>query len=284
MTNLNGSYNSPEREESATPIVQILHGKTAFPTRPINQSRFLIGAGNICQLQLGGFDIPLLHTILLIQGAEISCDAIVSEPALMVNGKKQRQATLQNGDILSIGTYEFQITIPAAFGKNLPSPLPQQIDAMRGPHELDELTDHLWNLPEEQLAAELDQLSASDLLDLLEDEMSQIEEYEEIQQSGIETMIAEALDVNRIEQQKYEHVSFGQISLNESNSHEFANTTMSEIQLMEEINRLTEVMHTLVDAAELELNSDPVLNTQLEQTRQKLDLMLNRLEQRRRIA
>src|SRR5688500_1252666 len=46
--------------------LEVRRGRTRAPRRAVRRQRFLIGAGSNCQLQLGGSDIPILHSILLV--------------------------------------------------------------------------------------------------------------------------------------------------------------------------------------------------------------------------
>jgi predicted component of type VI protein secretion system len=78
----------------------------------VNGRRFLIGAGSNCQLQLGGPDIPILHSILLVEPEGAHIDSVVAAPQLLVNGHPQRSADLQDGDVFSIGKFEFRVHVP----------------------------------------------------------------------------------------------------------------------------------------------------------------------------
>ena len=87
--------------------LEIRRGKTNFPLRPISGDRFLIGAGSHCHLQLGGDDVPMLHSLLVIEGRKASLEAVVSEPPLLVNGEARRIVELSDEDTVMIGDFEF---------------------------------------------------------------------------------------------------------------------------------------------------------------------------------
>jgi len=88
--------------------IKILRGGTKFPQRPVDHDRYLIGGGSNCHLQLGG-EIAILHSILVQQNGSIWIDAVVSEPALIVNGNQVRETELHHGDIVDIGLFRFEI-------------------------------------------------------------------------------------------------------------------------------------------------------------------------------
>ena len=138
--------------------LEIRRGKTNFPLRPISGDRFLIGSGSHCHLQLGGEHVPMLHSLLVIHGKTASLEAVVSDPPLLVNGETCRQVELSDEDTVKIGEFEFVF------------------------HRL------LSNEPESQAAViessiptepdQLAQLSAAELVALIEDEATAISEYQ----------------------------------------------------------------------------------------------------------
>jgi predicted component of type VI protein secretion system len=110
------------REEQTTTLsttdnlwLEVRRGRTRARRRPVRSRRFLIGAGSNCQLQLGGEEIPILHSILLINEEGAHIDAVVSTPELLVNGVPQRAADLHDGDVFSIGRFEFAVNVPNQF-------------------------------------------------------------------------------------------------------------------------------------------------------------------------
>jgi hypothetical protein len=87
--------------------LEIRKGRTGFPLRPISGDRFLIGAGSHCHLQLGGDSMPMLHSLLVIDGKRAYLEAVVPTPALQVNGQARRAVELVDEDHVTIGEFEF---------------------------------------------------------------------------------------------------------------------------------------------------------------------------------
>ena len=137
--------------------LEIRKGKTNFPLRPISGERFLIGAGSHCHLQLGGHHVPMLHSLLLIEGQTAHLEAVIAEPPLLVNGEARRIVELQDEDIVSIGDFEF------VFHRLVSSEPVSQATAS-------ELSD-LEKVSDE---ADLSRLSALELVNLIEEEALQI--------------------------------------------------------------------------------------------------------------
>ena len=97
--------------------LQISRGGTRFPLRPVCTSRFLIGAGTNCHLQLGG-DIPQLHSLLLREFDGWTIEAIAPEPVLQVNGSDTRRCRLEPDDVVTIGPFELRLVLPVPTSGN----------------------------------------------------------------------------------------------------------------------------------------------------------------------
>jgi hypothetical protein len=97
--------------------LQVARGGTRFPLRPVCTSRFLIGAGTNCHLQLGG-DIPLLHSLLLREFDGWAIEAIAPHPVLLVNLSETRHCRLEPDDVVTIGPFELQLVLPVPTSGN----------------------------------------------------------------------------------------------------------------------------------------------------------------------
>lgn len=155
--------------ESSAPWLEVRRGRTRAPRRDINGRRFLIGAGSNCQLQLGGADMPILHSILLIEEDGAHIDAVVPSPQLMVNGRPQRSVDLQDGDVFNIGKFEFQVHVPHPHAAIQAAPRAE--------------------LPIPQTATELEHLSATELVALIEAEQQQADDLETARLNGARALL-----------------------------------------------------------------------------------------------
>ena len=146
---------------------QITHGRTKHPTRPIERDRFLIGSGEWCDLRLGG-TMPVLHSVLRIDGPSVWIEAIVDSPALNINGRAIGSCELQDGDEVSIGAFTMQL----CDGREMTH------DALMKPIDIEEL------LGVDQHQTEMADLSATELLELLEHDEELVEEFEKRRDLG----------------------------------------------------------------------------------------------------
>lgn len=153
--------------------LEIRRGKTNFPLRPISGDRFLIGAGSHCHLQLGGEHVPMLHSLLVIQGESASLEAVVSEPPLLVNGEVCRLVELSDEDAVTIGDFEF------VFHRLLSSEPQAQVAVteVSVPFEVDQLA----------------KFSAAELVSRLEQEVGTIDDYETRRELGAAALLDAAL-------------------------------------------------------------------------------------------
>src|SRR5262245_42914389 len=151
-------------------VLEVTKGYTRFPRRPVTHPRFLIGAGSTCDLRLGGEGMPALHSLITVSGREITLEAIAAAPALTVNGRQIQTTLLHDGDIIGVGEVEFLARFEAGQtpnGAQMISAPPVAIDADRPVAEL----------------------SAAELVDRIEEEEKQVEDFEARQQTGAHALV-----------------------------------------------------------------------------------------------
>lgn len=152
-------------------LLEITRGRTQNPLRPITHERFLIGAGERCDLRLGGSDMPVLHSILYVDGVDVWIDTIADSPELKVNGQVTRSAHLADGDELEVG--KFQLTLRDT-GSETPPPALQAFSA-------DDF--------DEEPQVDPSTLTPAELIELIEQEEELIEEFEARKRMGIESLM-----------------------------------------------------------------------------------------------
>src|SRR4029077_7646382 len=147
-------------------VLEVTRGRTRFRRRPVTHSRFLIGAGATCDLRLGGDRMPALHSIITIADREITLEAIAAEPDLTVNGRLIRNALLHDGDMIGIGEVELLARLEAG---HAPAAVEQPDGVTNGTIDADR---------------PLADISAAELVDLIEQEEQAIEDFESRQRDG----------------------------------------------------------------------------------------------------
>lgn len=146
--------------------LEVRRGRTQFPHRPLIASRCLIGSGSNCHLQLGG-EVPMLHSLLVLQEGQWTLEVVAPEPTLFVNGEACRHRALSVGDRIQLAEFEFAL---CRGEKGVPKP-----DRRRPHHQA---------FMVQSLREETAGLTASELLERLESELSAIELYEQGRQQG----------------------------------------------------------------------------------------------------
>jgi|GEM_PF-636587 len=152
-------------------VLEITRGRTRFPRRPVTHSRFLIGAGATCDLRLGGEQMPALHSIITVSGREFAIEAIGAEPGLTVNGRLIQTSLLHDGDIIGIGEVELLARLEAG---HAPAAIEQTAGTPQNSIDV--------NRP-------LADTTAAELIDLIEHEERQIEEFENRQRDGAQALV-----------------------------------------------------------------------------------------------
>ena len=153
MTTINEMPASPE-----TPILEICRGETQFSRRPIPGRRCLIGGDSGCDLQLGSDLVPSRHSQIRVDGQTIWVEALADDPPLLINGRPERTAVLADGDRIEIGPFEIILHAPANTSGGAVDP-------------------------------GLSELTASELIDLLERDQQLVEQHEQSVLSGVEAML-----------------------------------------------------------------------------------------------
>jgi hypothetical protein len=174
--------NKPDPQEPNLSL-EILRGRTAHSIRPIHSDRFLIGSGEWCHLRLGG-DTPALHSVLVRKNGLLTIEAIATSPVLLVNGVVVESAELRDADQLSIGGITLQL-----HGEQQPA-----VDSSMKPIDIDAM------LALDQPAADPTQLSAEELIDQLESDMSMVDGWE----NGREQAAASLLDNSEMDASQVE--------------------------------------------------------------------------------
>ena len=152
-------------------VLEVTRGRTRYRRRPVTHPRFMIGAGATCDLRLGGDRMPALHSIITVIGREITLEAIGAEPGLTVNGRLVRNVLLHDGDTIGIGEVELLARLEAG---HAPAAVEQPGRVTSGPIDA-----------ERPLA----EISAAELVDLIEQAERTIDDFEDRQRDGANALV-----------------------------------------------------------------------------------------------
>lgn len=149
-------------ERAPRMILEICRGRTRFPQRPISGPRYFIGSGPSCDLRLGGPDFPALHSLIQTRENGVWFETLADSPTVRINGEATHGEWLRDGDRIEIGAFQFLAHL-------LPTLPPIAINTAGLPR---------------QTAAHVSEMSASELADRLEDEITEVEHFEAARQAG----------------------------------------------------------------------------------------------------
>lgn len=159
-------------------VFEITRGRTGSPLRPICRDRFLIGAGERCDLRLGGDGIPAVHSVVHVDGTEIWLETLADSPDVRVNGRLTRSAALEPGDDLEIGAFKLSL-------HRTESSESVQTPRIYGAPVREELTEDELDNPIE----DLEELTARELVELIDQEEAIIEEFEARRRLGAQALM-----------------------------------------------------------------------------------------------
>lgn len=156
------------RVEPSEPMLylEIVKGATRFPNRPVYEGVFLIGSGPNCDLRLGGSETPAVHSIVRAAADDVHIESLTRRPSLRVNGSPCERAGLRDGDRIQIGS----IQMIARFRLVPSAPVMMQPN----PDQVSELT-------------------AEQLIDLLEEDLALVEEHDSTAAAGAEMLLDAAM-------------------------------------------------------------------------------------------
>lgn len=143
-------------------ILEICRGRTRFPQRPISGPRYFIGSGPSCDLRLGGPDFPALHSLIQTRENGVWFETLADAPAVRINGETTHGEWLRDGDRIEIGAFQFLAHL-------LPVLPPMAINSSGLPR---------------RVPTQVSEMSASELADRLQDEMTEVEHFETARQAG----------------------------------------------------------------------------------------------------
>ena len=146
-------------------VLEVSHGRTRFPRRPVTGPRFLIGSAITCDLRLGGADIPAIHSLIVHSDDGYELETVVGDPELKVNGEVVQQVRLRDGDRIEIGSIALtaRVVVEAQFP-------PSDIAADRPP---------------------LEHMSTAELVDFIEHEQDQLARHELARHAGAAALMQE---------------------------------------------------------------------------------------------
>lgn len=153
--------------------LEIRRGRTEHPVRPIKSDRFLIGGDSDCDLQLGGDDMPALHSLVYREGHDFWIEMISPFPPLKVEGQVVEASVLRNGDRIQIGSFEFVVQLAGtAHSHRMDPPHKSEQARLRGPHF------GMAAALKQMDSRDPSELSAEELLDSLDREIQTVEKFE----------------------------------------------------------------------------------------------------------
>jgi pSer/pThr/pTyr-binding forkhead associated (FHA) protein len=103
-----------ERIDKTEPALVVRHGNTAKRHFTLGRSGVALGRAHGCDVQLDSPEVSGLHCIFTRAPGEVVVRDCNSRVGTRVNGIKVKEARLNNGDVVQIGTFSFDVYLPWA--------------------------------------------------------------------------------------------------------------------------------------------------------------------------
>lgn len=159
-------------------VLEVRRGRTGQPLRPVLGCRFLIGNGQGCDLRLNG-DVPPIHSVLFREGGHVWLEAVAAVPPLAVNGHPVERTLLSQGDEIEIGPFRILVHRPHLAALES-APLAEYAPDVRPTSDDDAAFDPAG-------------LTAAELVERIEQEEAQVEQFTRRRQTGADSLLAAVL-------------------------------------------------------------------------------------------
>lgn len=112
---IHSNHNDGGSARSEKPLVQIeiLRGQAKSKLRKIKGPVYLIGSASDCDMVLADKQFPDVHMYVYVKNGKVTLRCLGSGPFVTLNGDEVGSATLQDGDRIRTGPYEFRFVISA---------------------------------------------------------------------------------------------------------------------------------------------------------------------------
>jgi pSer/pThr/pTyr-binding forkhead associated (FHA) protein len=98
------------------PALIVTHGNTTNRHRTLKGDTMILGRARGCDVRLEAPDISEIHCVLTRLGDGLHIRDCNSRNGTRVNGDPVKDAVLQDGDVLQIGLFSFQVSLPGGGG------------------------------------------------------------------------------------------------------------------------------------------------------------------------
>lgn len=117
------SHDLPARAEVAAPAELIVqNGRLKGSSKPLHPPLSLIGRADGCDIRLNVEGVRPLHCVLVHTPQGLVLRDLQGGGGTLVNGQPTATGLLQNGDLLAIGPFRFQVRVTASFVARLVGP------------------------------------------------------------------------------------------------------------------------------------------------------------------
>ncbi|MFQ5733747.1 MAG: FHA domain-containing protein [Planctomycetaceae bacterium] len=166
-------------EDRPVLVLDVVRGSTRFPRRPVLTDRFLVGGSPACDLHLGGENLPPYHSLIVHEEGVYRWEAVMPEPAVLHNGRRDEWFELHDGDRVTIGEFELAVHLE----------LIEDVAESVGIEATDLDAADTITFQDRSVFELVSKMSAADLADRLEREMAVVEAVERRQRLGAEGLL-----------------------------------------------------------------------------------------------
>ncbi len=101
------------REAASIPALVLMYGVEENKRRLLNKDAVIVGRARGCDIVLDAPDISTLHCVVTRTSGGYTIRDCGSRAGTRLNGDSIQEATIRDGDVVQIGPFSFEVSIPA---------------------------------------------------------------------------------------------------------------------------------------------------------------------------
>lgn len=104
---------------------------------PLDKAGITLGRARGCDIELGASDVSAVHCIITRDASGLSIRDCKGRGGTHVNGERITESPLRDGDVLQVGSFSFEVRLPAEYLAPAPRTLPADLSVAGLRHVLD---------------------------------------------------------------------------------------------------------------------------------------------------
>ncbi len=117
--------------DPSQPALLVTYGNTTKKHRPLDGDVIVLGRGSVCDFNLVSPEVAPVHCLIVHVGEGWKLRDCSGRPGTRVNGKTVQEVLLDDGDVIQVGAFSFQVHLPAGHTPHEPPIARERVDRLQ---------------------------------------------------------------------------------------------------------------------------------------------------------